>query len=162
MQSLMRSSFEVNFSLLMLTRGKRKGAKFCEGSFVRADWLCIGYLKLVCCTRNEGNSNREHFFCMDLYNLSTSVHKHVIYPLRKWNWNDWSSNAPKIKAGRVYKPYEGSISVDDKKEVLRKYDELKLKELTLDKAAEQGWYAHMMFAKSSGGGTLYLKICFCR
>ena len=42
------------------------------------------------------------------------------------------------KAGRVYKPYEGSISVEDKKEVLRKYDELKLKELTLDKAAEQG------------------------
>lgn len=42
------------------------------------------------------------------------------------------------KAGRVYKPYEGSISVEDKKEVLRKYDELNLKELTLDKAAEQG------------------------
>ena len=51
---------------------------------------------------------------------------------------DWSSNAPKTKAGRVYKPYEGSISVEDKKEVLRKYDELKLKDLTLDKAAEQG------------------------
>ena len=38
----------------------------------------------------------------------------------------------------MYKPYEGSISVEDKKEVLRKYDELKLKDLTLDKAAEQG------------------------
>ena len=45
---------------------QKKGAKLGEGSSARADWLCIGCLRLVG-SRREGNSNREHFFCTRLY-----------------------------------------------------------------------------------------------
>ena len=45
---------------------KRKGAKFGEGSAIRADWLCIGCPKLVD-GRKAGNSNRGLFFCTGLY-----------------------------------------------------------------------------------------------
>ena len=39
---------------------QRKGAKFGEGSSVKANWLCIGCPKLVG-SKMEGNSNRGHF-----------------------------------------------------------------------------------------------------
>ena len=45
---------------------KRMGAKFGEGNFVRADWLCIGCPVFVG-SRKEENLNRGHFSCNNLY-----------------------------------------------------------------------------------------------
>ena len=42
------------------------GAKFGEGSSVRADWLCIRCLRLVG-RRKVGDLNRGHFFGTSLY-----------------------------------------------------------------------------------------------
>ena len=50
---------------------KRKGAKFGEGSSIRADWQCIGCLKLVG-RGKAANSNRGHFFCTCLYSILES------------------------------------------------------------------------------------------
>ena len=52
-------------NLVLQGRAKRKGAKFGEESFVKANWLCIGCPKLVG-SKMEGNSNRGHFFCTSL------------------------------------------------------------------------------------------------
>ena len=57
----MRVSIVPHFTGL----SKRMGAKFGEGSSVRANWLRIGCPKKVC-NRKEGNSNRGHLFCTSL------------------------------------------------------------------------------------------------
>ena len=45
--------------------GKRKGAKFGEGSSIRAGLIGCASAKLVGSAK-EGNSNRGHFFCPSL------------------------------------------------------------------------------------------------
>ena len=52
-------------SLYCTGSSQRKGAKFGEGSSVRADWLCSGCPKLVG-RRKMAGSNRGHFVCTSL------------------------------------------------------------------------------------------------
>ena len=64
---------------------KRKGAKLGEGSSVRANWLCIGFPKLVG-RRKEANSNKGHLFCTSRY-FSRSLARMAKLPPPSLQWH---------------------------------------------------------------------------